>query len=115
MITKENLIETANKLYEYITINFVEGDEPYWSIESPDPEEIDEDIVVAKLYYDTFNLEIKTLTLNRVINFCEIFGEDEDSLRENDPEWFLKYVIDEIHNEVKECISYDETLLDYLK
>ena len=55
MITRENLIEAANRLYENINIEFVNGDNPYWDIQSANPEEIDEDITVAKLYYEVFS------------------------------------------------------------
>ena len=117
MITKENLIESANQLYENIKIKFVDGDNPYWDIQSPDPDEIDENITIAKLYYHTFELEIKLNTLlnDGIVDFVMIFGEDEEVIRQSDPDEFLSCIIDEIHEEIVDCINYNETLLDYLK
>lgn len=111
MITRENLIEAANRLYENINIEFVNGDNPYWNIQSVDPEEIDEDITVAKLYYETFDLEIKVGTF---IDLCSVFEEDEDWIREREPEWLLDYVIDTIYTEISEYINYNKALLEYL-
>ena len=118
MITRENLIEAANRLYENINIEFVNGDNPYWDIQSANPEEIDEDITVAKLYYETFDLEIiaGTLLTDGIIDLCSVFEEDEDWIRGPEhPEWLLKYVIDTIHDEISECINYNEVLLEYLR
>ena len=117
MITRENLIEAANRLYENINIEFVDGDNPYWNIQSADPEEIDEDITVAKLYCETFDLEIKvgTLLKDGIIDLCMVFGENEDWIREREPEWLLRYVIDTIYDEISEYINYNDVLLEYLR
>ena len=112
MITTESLQKAAEDLYENIEIEFVK-DNPrsYWLITTLDPEEIDENTPIAKLY-DDFTLEIKNLI---TWDLREIFEEDEERLRKRNAEEFLDWVVDCIRQEIKEYISYYETLIDYFK
>lgn len=111
MITRENLIEAANRLYENINIEFVDGFDPHWDILSVDPEEVDEYITVARLDYETFELELKYY----YIDLCSFLDKDKNWIREQEPEWLLRYVIDTIYNEISEYINYNKVLLEYLK
>lgn len=108
MITRENLVEAAEK-YENLTVEFVDDlDDPYWEICITDPDECDEDIVVAKLYEESWALEVIHFGIMETI-----IGSDQ-TISEITPECLIEMAIGSIYETIKETVSYYECILDEL-
>lgn len=109
MITTQTLQDAANELFENISIEYVDdGDTFHWNINSPDPEESDEDITVAKVYIEDGACTLNICCLN-----------DYDIMITNDPRYLndarnvLLYIVEIIRAEISEHVNYYDVLLDY--
>ena len=113
MITTETLTNAANRLYKNVSIECVdEGGKFHWNINTPDPEEVDEDITIAKLYED-FTLEIlygKSLWYS-FLDLEEIWPD----IREKSADKLLMFIDDAVRQEIIGIIDYNKTLLDYFE
>ena len=114
MITAENLCK-ASLDFIYISVKFVSGDNPYWEIYSADPLEVDEDLSVAKLYYDTFDLEIYGADMKNVvdINLCDWLEVNEDEIMKYEPKKLLSEIFHLIADEINESVTFNEILVSY--
>ena len=115
MITKENLIEAAEKLYgDKMEIDFVEdGEDSYFDIQSIDPDECDEYITVAKLYnYNNDNWFFLRTIID--LDAGDYSGLELEYDNET-PKEFLKLIVDMVKDDINEHISYYETIIEDLE
>ena len=102
MITKESLIEVAEKIYDNIKVKFVEDKDPeesHWDIMCIDPDEPDEYMSVAKLYY-----QLGVLTTFTDWEYPVQMDLDET------PEEILRIIIDDVQTEIDEKVSFYNVL-----